>query len=110
LNNPLLISPEHWLIEIRIPVDVDSLKYAGTLGQMTDVKLLPAMTVAVAVKPEGQNDPEPAIRSLYAWIDQHGYRIAGGLWQTVFCDASRDYAQMRTEFMIPVVSQAAAKG
>lgn len=107
LNNPQFISSEHWLIEIRIPVDIDSLNYAGTLGQMTDIKLLPAMNVATAVKPEGQNDPEPAIRSLYAWINQRGYRIAGGLWQTVLCDESKNYAQMRTEFMIPIYSQTA---
>ena len=106
LNNPQFISPEHWLIEIRIPVDTDSLKYTGTLGQMTDIKLLPAMNVAASVKPKGQNDPGPAIRSLYAWINQRGYRVAGGLWQTVLCDESKDYAQMRTEFIIPIISQA----
>ena len=110
LNNPQAISPAHWLIEIRIPVSADAIKQAGTLGRMTDVKLLPAMKVAAAVKPEGHDDPETAIRNLYLWINQHGYRIAGGIWQTVLCDEVEDYTQMRTEFFIPIESCAATKG
>ncbi len=104
LNNPLLVSDDHWLIEIRIPVSMDSLKLAGTLGEMTDVKLMPAMKVVAAVKPEGQINPEPVIRGLYALINQRGYRIAGGMWQSVLCNKdSEDYSKMRTEFMIPVL-------
>lgn len=104
LNNPLLVSDEHWLIEIRIPVSMDSLELAGTLGEMTDVKLMPAMKVVAAVKPEGQLNPEPIIRGLYALINQRGYRIAGGMWQSVLCNKdSEDYSKMRTEFMIPVL-------
>lgn len=59
LNNPGLVSSEHWLTEVRIPVSKNALKLAGTLGEMTDIKALPAMEVAVAVKPEGQTDPGP---------------------------------------------------
>ncbi len=104
LNNPLLVSDNHWLIEIRIPVPMDSLELAGTLGEMTDVKLMPAMKVVAAVKPEGQIDPVPVIRGLYALINQRGYRIAGGMWQSVLCNKdSEDYSKMRTEFMIPVL-------
>jgi hypothetical protein len=43
LNNPQSISSEHWLTEIRIPVDKEALKLTGTLGEMTDVKTLPAV-------------------------------------------------------------------
>jgi len=104
LNNPLLVSDDHWLIEIRIPVPMDALELAGTLGEMTDVKLVPAMKVVTAVKPEGQLDPGPVIRGLYALINQRGYRIAGGMWQTVlYNDGSEDYSRTRTEFMIPVL-------
>ena len=56
LNNPQKTSAEHYLIEIRIPVDAEALKYAGSLGDMTDVKEVPAMVVAVAGKPEGIAD------------------------------------------------------
>ena len=110
LNNPQAHSPEHWLIEIRIPVSADAMKLAGTLGRMTDIKLLPAMKVAAAVKPEGQDNPETAIRNLYSWINKHGYRIAGGMWQSVLCDEAGNYSQMRTEFIIPIESQRATKG
>ena len=104
LNNPLLVSGDHWLIEIRIPVAMDALEFAGTLGEMTDVKLMPAMKVVSAVKPEGQLDPGPVIRGLYTLINQRGYRVAGRMWQTVHCnDGSEDYSQTRTEFMIPVL-------
>ena len=86
------------------------MKLAGTLGRMTDIKLLPAMKVAAAVKPEGQDNPETAIRNLYSWINKHGYRIAGGMWQSVLCDEAGNYSQMRTEFIIPIESQRATKG
>ena len=104
LNNPLLVTDDHWLIEIRMPVPIEALELAGTLGEMTDVKLMPAMKVVTAVKPEGQLNPEPVIRCLYTLINQRGYRIAGGMWQSVLCNEdSEDYSKMRTEFMIPVL-------
>jgi effector-binding domain-containing protein len=110
LNDPRIQLPEHWLIEVRIPVSPDAMKFAGTLGKMTDVKILPAMKVAAAVKPPGQDNPETTICSLYSWIKKHGYRIAGGLWQSAPCDKANDYAQMRTEFMIPIESPTAIQG
>lgn len=104
LNNPLLVSGDHWLIEVRIPVAMDALKFAGTLGEMTDVKLIPAMKVVSAVKPEGQLDPGPVIRGLYSLINQRGYRVAGGMWQTILYDnSSEDYSLTKTEFIIPVL-------
>jgi effector-binding domain-containing protein len=110
LNDPRIQSPEHWLIEVRIPVSPDAMKFAGTLGQMTDVKILPAMKVAAAVKPAGKENPEITICSLYSWINKHGYRIAGGLWQSAPCGKPGNYAQMRTEFMIPIESPTAIQG
>jgi effector-binding domain-containing protein len=79
LNNPGSVSSGHWLIEIQIPVEEEAMVLAGTLGKMTDVKRLPAMSVAVAAKGLGLADPEPVIHRLYAWINQHGYVIAGRL-------------------------------
>ena len=110
LNNPYVQPSEHWLIEIRIPVGPDAMKFAGTLGRMTDVKILPAMKVAAAVKPEGQDNPETTICSLYSWITKRGYRVAGGLWQSVSGDKLNNYAQMKTEFIIPIESPAAIQG
>ncbi len=110
LNDPQIQLPEHWLIEIRIPVGPEAMKFAGTLGQMTDVKILPAMKVAAAVKPAGQDNPEITICNLYSWIKKHSYRIAGGLWQSVPSDKANNYAQMRTEFMIPIESPTAIQG
>jgi effector-binding domain-containing protein len=110
LNNPRVQSPEHWLIEIRIPVGADAMKFAGTLGEMTDVKILPAMKIAAAIKPEGQDSPDTTICSLYSWIKKHGYRIAGNMWQSILCDKPGNYAQTKTEFIIPVESPTAIQG
>ena len=103
LNNPNRVSNEHWLTEVRIPVSKDALKAAGTLGKMTDIKTLPATEVAVAVKPEGQADPSGIYNKLYAWISKEGY-IATDSAREVFLSnvMSGNYAQMKTEIMIPV--------
>ena len=53
LNNPQRWAKEHWLTEISIPVDRAALKLAGTLGDFTDIKVVPASTLAVVVKPAG---------------------------------------------------------
>lgn len=105
LNNPRSESSEHWLIEIQVPVEEDAMALVGTLGEMTDVKRLPAMSVAVVAKSVGQADPEPVIHRLYAWINQQGYVIAGRLRQSIVCNKTGDYAQMSTEFLIPVYPQ-----
>ena len=110
LNNPSDISSDHWLIEIRLPVDAKALAFAGKLGGMTDVKSVPAMKVAVAAKPLGQADPEAVIRHLSAWINRRRYIIAGRLWQSVVCNGTGDDCRMSTEFVIPVYSQRAAAG
>ena len=103
LNNPQFVSSEHWLTEIRIPVGEEALKLAGTLGEMTDVKTLPAMDVAVAVKPEGVVDPNPIYENLELWIHKEGYSAIEGPMEIFLTNgAMGSYAQMKSEIMIPI--------
>ncbi len=103
LNNPKLVTSQHWLTEIRIPVGKEALKLAGTLGEMTDVKTLPAMEVLVAVKPRGQADPAPIYEELYRQVLKEGYLATQGPIETFLTNAETgNYAQMKTEIMIPV--------
>lgn len=103
LNNPKLVSSQHWLTEIRIPVGKEALKLAGTLGEMTDVKALPAMEVVVAVKPKGQSDPAPIYEELYRWILKEGYVASQGPIETFLANTETgNYAQMKSEIMVPV--------
>jgi len=103
LNNPKHVSREHWLTEIRIPLDKKALKLAGTLGEMTDVKSLPAMDMAVGVKPEGESNASPIYKAVYTWVFKQGYMVAGS-WREVFLTntMSGSYEQMKTEIMLPV--------
>lgn len=103
LNNPQYVSSEHWLTEIRIPVGEEALKFAGTLGEITDVKTLPAMELAVAAKPEGQADASPIYDSLYKWIAKQGYRAVDNACEIFLTNAmGGNYAQMKSEIMVPV--------
>jgi effector-binding domain-containing protein len=103
LNNPRLVSSEHWLTEIRIPVGKEALKLAGTLGEMTDVKRLPAMEMAVAVKPEGQAHPGPIYESLHSWIAEKGYSVVDSHSEVFLTNAvTGNYARMKTEIMVPI--------
>lgn len=103
LNNPNNVSNEHWLTEIRIPVGKEALKLAGTLGEMTDVKTLPATQVAVAVKPKGLADLSSIYGSLQTWIIKNGYVAKDSPCEVFLTNArSGDYAQMKTEIMFPV--------
>ncbi len=103
LNNPNQVSSQHWLTEVRIPVSKDVLKAAGTLGEMTDIKTLPATKVAVAVKPEGQADPSGIYNKLYAWIFKEGYITSGSAHEVFLTNAmTGNYAQMKTEIFIPI--------
>lgn len=103
LNNPEYVSKEHWLTEIRIPVGKEALKLTGTLGEMTDIKALPAMELAVAVKPEGQADPGPIYESLHAWILKQGYMVTDGPMEIFLTNVmTGDYVQMKTEIMVPI--------
>ncbi len=103
LNNPNQISSQHWLTEIRIPVSKDALKAAGTLGEMTDVKALPAIDVAVAVKPQGQTDPGDIYNRLSTWILKQNYIATDSPREVFLTNAmAGDYAQMETEIMFPI--------
>ncbi len=104
LNNPQKTSAEHWLTEVRIPVGAEALKYAGSLGDMTDVKEVPAMEVAVAVKPEGMADPSSIYHELEHWIFKNGYVAEEGPSEKFLTNAQTgNYEQMKSEIMIPVV-------
>lgn len=103
LNNPKRVSSEHWLTEIRIPVSNGALKLAGTLSEMTDVKQLPAVTVVVAVKPEGMTDPEPIYEKIYTWLCKNGYKTVDSASEAFLTNAaSGDYVAMKAEIMVPV--------
>ncbi|MFC1738175.1 GyrI-like domain-containing protein [Planctomycetota bacterium] len=103
LNNPNQVSSQHWLTEVRIPVSEDALKAAGTLGEMMDIKKLPAMEVAVAMKQEGQANPSGIYDKLYSWILKHGYIAAGQPREQFLTNVmTGNYAQMKTKIMIPI--------
>jgi effector-binding domain-containing protein len=103
LNNPGYISAEHCLTEIRIPVAKEALKYAGTLGEMTDIKELRAMEVAVIIKRGMQVDYAALYKGLYDGIAKKGYRASDDAWESFLGeDSSGDYTQMRSEIMVPV--------
>lgn len=103
LNNPQYISGEHCLVEIRIPVGQEALKLAGTLGELTDVKTLQAMEVAVTAKSAGQTDPSSVYDSLHVWITKNGYRAAENACEKFAANiGATNYAQMKSEIMIPI--------
>ena len=103
LNNPRYVSAQHWLTEIRVPVGKEALKHAGTLGEMTDVKTVPAVELVVAVKPEGQADPGPIYERLFTWIYEAGYVHIEDPRERFLTGASTgDYARMKSEIMVPV--------
>ncbi len=103
LNNPELVSSEHWLTEIRIPVGDDAMKLAGTLGEMTDVKKIPAMKVAVAVKPEGMSELAPIYEKLNKWLLKEKYLAIEAPTELILTNAmTGDYGQMKSEIMMPV--------
>jgi effector-binding domain-containing protein len=103
LNNPEQVSSEHWLTEIRIPVKEDAVKLAGTLGEMTDIKKLPAMTMAVATKPAGLAESASVHVHLDAWIFKQGYIADGGPCEKFLSNAkTANYAQMKSEIMVPI--------
>ncbi len=103
LNNPQYISGEHCLVEIRIPVGKEALKKAGTLGEMTDVKEIKAMEVAVIKKSAGQMNYGSLYNSLHTWISRNGYVTTENACE-MFAGAGgvTDYSQMSSEIMIPV--------
>jgi DNA gyrase inhibitor GyrI len=110
LNNPQKTSSEHYLTEIRIPVDAEALKYAGLLGDMTDVKEVSAVEVAVALKPEGMADPSCVYHDLERWIVENGYTAEEGPIEKFLTNAQTgNYEQMKSEIMIPIVKVSSIK-
>ena len=104
LNDLTRTSSEHWLIEIRLPVDKSALKLAGTLGKMTDVKTLSSVKMAVAIKPEGMADPRPVYERLYTWMLKERHMPTSGPQETFLTNAeSGDYSRMKTEIMVPLL-------
>ena len=101
LNNPKTIGKNHWLTEIRIPVDVNAMSQAGKLGPYTDVKKLPATEAAVIDKPAGVTDPDQLYKQLYKWIYDNGYAASEGPIE-VFLTSGQDYSQMKTQICSPI--------
>jgi effector-binding domain-containing protein len=103
LNNPQNTSREHYLVEIRIPVDSNALQQAGSLGLMTDVKILKATEYAVMKKPLGQTDYEAFYSVLYWRIAKEGYhRTDNAIEVLTDVGMGGDYRQMKTKTMVPV--------
>jgi effector-binding domain-containing protein len=103
LNNPQETTPEHYLTEIRIPVAEGELMQTGTLGEMTDVKKLPATQVAVVEKSAGQSDPSVLHEALFKWVGDNGYEVAGGPTETFAENAQGgNYSQIKTVIALPV--------
>ena len=71
---------------------------------MTDVKSLLAVEVAVAEKGKGQADPSGIYEGLYKWIVRKGYMPSGSPMEKFLTGAmTGDYAQMKSEIMVPVI-------
>lgn len=107
LNSPELISDEHYLTEIRVPVGEKALQMAGTLGEFTDVKRMPAMKLAVIHKPVGVEDPAGMRQRLYGWLSQNGYRAVDTCQETFLSHGGASYADMESEIAVPVAKTAA---
>jgi hypothetical protein len=70
---------------------------------MTDIKILPATEVAVAVKPEGMADPGPLYKKLFTWIYSRGYMGVDNHSEIFLSNATNgNYAQMKSRIKIPV--------
>ncbi|MBN2589904.1 MAG: GyrI-like domain-containing protein [Sedimentisphaerales bacterium] len=102
LNSPVTETCSHQIIEIQIPVEDIAINQSGTLGNMTDIKQIPAMKVAVAVKPEGFNDPTSVLTELFTWINKKGYVVRGRMRQSIQNENKGYYKNLRTEFLIPI--------
>jgi len=110
LNNPQNTTQEHFLVEIRIPVDPNAIQQAGTLGPMTDIKTVKATEYAVMKKQPGLTDYEAFYRALYERIAKEGYRRTDNAVE-VFTGTRMggDYSQMKSEVMVPVAKTAPAR-
>lgn len=108
LNNPYSTlqdsTEKHCLTEIRIPVDQNAIQQSGTLGEMTDIKTLRAMDVAVMKKQISQTDYSALFKALYKRIAEEGYRSLDNAFEVFSTNmAGGDYTQIKSEIMMPVV-------
>ncbi|MFC1765122.1 GyrI-like domain-containing protein [Planctomycetota bacterium] len=106
LNCPQNTTETHLLTEVRLSVPESALSLAGSLGPMTDVKSVPGVKVAVAVKPAGVGSPEgieKIVKTLYAWIYKNDYTVIDAPMQRVLSGTkTHDYTQMKVEYLIPI--------
>ena len=105
LNNPEYTPMEHCLTEIRIPVAnaQEALKHTGTLGEMTDIKELPAMEVAVMIKLGMNIDYAAFYKNLYEGIGKMDYRATDNACETFSINSMQtDYSQMKSEIIVPI--------
>lgn len=103
LNNPGLVSPEHYLTEVRMPVGEAALQKAGTLGEFTDVKLLAGMEMAVVRKPKGVEDQTSLRIGLSAWMQENGHVAIDSCVEKMPSQGPvASYAEMETEIMYPI--------
>lgn len=114
LNNPystLQDSPEkHCLTEIRIPVNQNAIQQSGTFVEMTDIKKLKAVDVAVMKKQIGQTNYNALFETLYKRIAEEGYRSLDNAFEVFSTNmAGGDYTQVKSEIMVPVVKTGQGK-
>ena len=70
---------------------------------MTDVKKLSAMEVVVGHKPVGMSDPGPIYQNLQNWLAENDYVCIDTPIEINLSGAGvKDYAQTKTEILIPV--------
>ncbi|MHC4951986.1 MAG: GyrI-like domain-containing protein [Planctomycetota bacterium] len=103
LNNPTQVDNHHWLYEIQIPVDKEALSLAGTLGEMTDVKQLPAMKAATIKRQNIMADPTELYEQLFDWISaQRLIPIDDPIEAYLKSNQVIDYSKMQSEIMVPI--------
>jgi hypothetical protein len=100
LNSPTVAPAGHQLIEIRLPVGAKGLELAGTLGDYTDVKRMPALEVAAIAKPAGVADPAPLHSRLMDWAIQTGRAPLEFPCEVFLTQGGGDYASMETELRL----------
>jgi effector-binding domain-containing protein len=104
LNNPKEVSGSHRLTEIRLEVIKESLSHEGQLGEMTDIKEVPAYEAAVAIKMQGVADPATIYDKLYRWIDENEYFPAGVPIENLLIGATNaKYKNIKSEISIPIM-------
>ena len=109
LNNPYYTLQndigKHCLTEIRIPVGEEVLQEAETFGEMTDVKELKSIKIAVIQKNIGQMDYRAIFKSLYEQIARQGYRPADTATEVFLSNMASgdyDYTRIKSEIIVPV--------